>query len=48
MRRAAIEDILGVIDTLRDEDREKFFEGFEQINADEQYAEFCFAIAFIL
>ncbi|HEY9600313.1 MAG TPA: retron system putative HNH endonuclease [Allocoleopsis sp.] len=48
MRRAAIEDILDFIDALTDEDIEKLIQGFEQVDVDGQYEEFCFAIAFLL
>lgn len=48
MRRAAIEDILEVIDSLTDEEKQKLLLGFEQPDANGQYEEFCDAIAYIL
>lgn len=48
MRCKAIEDILNVIDMVTGEDIEKLIQGFEHMNINGQYEEFCFAIASIL
>lgn len=47
-RRAAIEAILPILDNVTQDEIRRLMNGFENLNSDEQYTEFCFVIVDVL
>ena len=48
MREKAIEGIIYDIDTLNNEQVRKLIKGFEQLNNNNEYEEFCSVITYVL